>query len=155
MKALHQLFPDLLRKQPQKQFPFDEVVRVAWAQLVGPHIAARSRVFRLYKQTLIVHVSDRNWQKQLHRMERRLLARVQAMLGASYITAMDFRVDPALALLPLPAAVAAAADPPRKGPARQNAPALEADAELEESARAIADPEMRDLFLRASRKMMR
>ncbi len=153
MKALHQLFPDLLRKQPQKQLPLEEVVRAAWAQLVGPHIAARSRVFRLYKQTLIVHVSDRNWQKQLHRMERRLLARVQAMLGASYITGMDFRVDPALALLPV--AVAAASDPPRKGPARQNAPALEADAELEESARAIADPEMRELFLRASRKMMR
>ena len=159
MKPLFEILPDLLRKQPQKHLPLEEMVRAAWAHLVGRQIASRSHVFRLYRETLIVHVPDRTWQKQLHRMERRLLVRVNQMLGRSEITRMDFHVDPALAVArgsPENAAGGsgnASITPPRKGPAREGAPA--AEAELEDSARPIADPELRDLFLRASRKMMK
>lgn len=151
MKPLRELFPDLLRKQPQKHLPLEEIVRAAWTHLVGQQIAARSHVFRLYRETLIVHVPDRAWQRQLHRLERQLLDRINRLLGRSAVQAIDFRVDHNL--------VAAAGreqaplQPPRKGPAREGAPP--ADAEMEEMARAIADPELRALFLRTSRKMMR
>jgi len=151
MKPLRDLFPDLLRKQPQKHLPLEEIVRAAWTHLVGQQIAARSHVFRLYRETLIVHVPDGTWQRQLRRLERQLLDRVNRLLGRSAVHAIDFRVDAGLVA---PAVAAQApAEPPRKGPAREGAPA--ADAELEESALAIADPELRALFLRTSRKMMR
>ena len=148
MRPLHALLPQLLRKQPQKHLPVEEIVRAGWAHLVGRQIAARSQVFRLYRETLIVHVPDRTWQKQLRRLEGQLLARVNRLLGQRLVTEMDFRVDGSLA-----APASSAQPPPRKGPVREEAPAW--DAELEDSARAIADPELRTLFLRASQKMLR
>lgn len=151
MKPLRELFPDLLRKQPQKHLPLEEIVRAAWTHLVGQQIAARSQVFRLYRETLIVHVPDRIWQRQLHRLERQLLDRINRLLGRSAVQAIDFRVDQSL--VAAASAEPAPLQPPRKGPAREGAPA--ADAEMEKTAQAIADPELRALFLRTSRKMMR
>ena len=148
MRPLHTLLPHLLRKQPQKHLPVEEIVRSVWPHLVGRQIAARSQVFQLYRETLIVHVPDRAWQRQLRRLERQLLARVNRLLGQRLVTGMDFRVDASLA-----APASSAQPPPRKGPAREEAPAR--DAQLEDSARAIADPELRALFLRASQKMLR
>ena len=148
MRPLHALLPHLLRKQPQKHLPVEEIVRSVWPHLVGRQIASRSQVFQLYRETLIVHVPDRAWQRQLRRLERQLLARVNQLLGQRLVTGMDFRVDASLA-----APASSAQPPPRKGPAREEAPAR--DAQLEDSARAIADPELRALFLRASQKMLR
>lgn len=148
VKPLHALLPELLRKQPQKHLPLEEIVRAAWPHLAGRQVAARSQVFRLYRETLIVHVPDHTWQKQLRRLEGQLLARVNQLLGRRLVTGMDFRVDANLA-----AADSLTQPPPRKGPAREEAPRR--DAELENSARAIADPELRALFLRASQKMIR
>ena len=148
MRPLHTLLPHLLRKQPQKQLPVEEIVRSVWTHLVGRQIAERSQVFQLYRETLIVHVPDRAWQRQLRRLERQLLARVNRLLGQRLVTGMDFRVDASLA-----APASSAQPPPRKGPTREEAPAR--DAQLEDSARAIADPELRALFLRASQKMLR
>ena len=83
MRPLHALLPHLLRKQPQKHLPVEEIVRSVWPHLVGRQIAARSQVFQLYRETLIVHVPDRAWQKQLRRLERQLLARVNRLLGTA------------------------------------------------------------------------
>ena len=103
--------PHLLRKQPQKHLPVEEIVRSVWPHLVGRQIAARSQVFQLYRETLIVHVPDRAWQKQLRRLERQLLARVNRLLGQRLVTGMDLRVDASLG------APASSAQPaPRKGP---------------------------------------
>lgn len=147
MKRVDQLFPEILRKQPQKQIPVEEVVRSAWARLAGPQIAARTVVFRLYRETLIVHVPDRTWKQQLHRLEAQLLERINRLLGSPMVTGIDFRVDQTLV------AVASDGHPPKKGPARELPAGTEA--ELEASARAIADPELRQLFLRTARKMIR
>lgn len=146
MKRVDQLFPEILRKQPQKQIPVEEVVRGAWGRLAGPQIAARTLVFRVYQGTLIVHVPDRIWKQQLHRLEGQLLDRINRLLGSAIITGIDFRVDQALAAVP-------AGHPPKKGPARELPAGTEA--ELEASARGIADPELRQLFLRTARKMIR
>jgi hypothetical protein len=174
MKRLNDLFPELLRKQPQKQLPLDEIVREAWAHIAGRQIAGRSHVFRIYNNTLIVHVPDQTWRRQLHRFEAVLVSRVNHFLGRTVISNLDFRVDATM-----PASVpakppgraserrpargdagrqgelfgAAVEMPPRKGPARELAPAVEV--ELQQAATAIADPELRELFLRASRQMVK
>ena len=172
MKRLDDLLPDLLRKQPQKQLPAGEIVREAWGHIAGRQIAGRSQVFRLYNDTLIVHVPDQTWRRQLHRFEAVLVARVNHFLGSALVRSVDFRVDPTMpAAVPRRAAASQTARaaapprqgelfapgngelPPRKGPLRELGPAVEA--ELEQAATAIADPELRDLFLRASRKMVK
>lgn len=176
MKRVNDLFPDLLRKQPQKQLPVEEIVRGAWAHIAGRQIASRSLVFRVFDGTLIVHVPDQTWRRQLNRFEGRIVANVNHFLGRSVIRGVDFRVDPAMpAVIPAKPARSAPeasrqadlasaspgtqmemfseAAPPRKGPARELTPAVEA--ELAQAARAIADPELRELFLRASRRMVR
>ena len=115
MRPLHTLLPHLLRKQPQKQLPVEEIVRSVWTHLVGRQIAARSQVFQLYRETLIVHVPDRAWQRQLRRLERQLLARVNRLLGQRLVTGMDFRVDASLAA---PASSRSAATSQRTGEGR-------------------------------------
>ncbi len=147
MKPLFDLFPEFMRKQPQKDLPLDEMVRAAWVALVGQQIASRSHVFRLYNTRLIVNVADSRWQKQLHRMEQRLLSRINKMLGSAKVSGLDFRVDPQMQVTP-------EAAPPRKAPGRENAPPA-ADADLERSAQGIADPALRELFLRTSRRMLK
>ncbi len=190
MKRLFDLFPEILRKQPQKQLPPEEIVRQAWGHIAGRQIAQRSQVFRIFNDILIVHVPDKTWRRQLHRFEAQLVARVNYFMGRDVVRSLDFRVDPSMpARIPPkaaePRAAAAAAPrqgelfarpgtgtgpsawpgtgraeglvpaemPPRKGPARELAPAVEA--EIEQAAGAIADPELRELFLRASRKMVK
>lgn len=176
MKRVKDLFPELLRKQPQKQLPVEEILRGAWAHIAGRQIASRSLVFRVFEGTLIVHVPDQTWRRQLNRFEGRIVANVNHFLGRGIIRSVDFRVDPAMpAVVPVKPERSAAPEsrpagsvgassqmemfrateamPPRKGPARELAPAVEA--ELEQAARAITDPELRELFLRASRRMVR
>lgn len=147
MKPIQDLFPELLRKRPQRELPLEDLVRAAWGQIVGRQLAARSEVFRVYQDTLIVHVPDDTWKRQLLRLERKLLSRVADLLGRTGLARMEFRVAPA----------GAAGLPPRKEPGRvAPAPAAgAADPELEESARAIADPRLRELFLRASKRMIK
>lgn len=166
MKPLHQVLADLLRQQPETELPVEDIAREAWPHIAGVHIARRTRVFRLYKQTLIVHVPDKIWKQQLHGLEGQLVDRVNQLLGHVAISRIEFREDEQLraAELAQPARKtrrgrvhesqqSLAFDPPRKGPGRELSAA--AEKELADSASAIADPELRELFIRASRKMMK
>jgi hypothetical protein len=162
MKAVGDILPEFLRKQPRKQVPVEEVLKESWAHVVGRPIAAHSRVFRLFGDILTVHVPDRVWKRQLFRLQPHLLARINQFLGRQAVTALDLRVDETL----LPQAAAergrpalqgglfdsAAESPPpapRKGPGQ--AASAEVDPDIANAARAIADPELRELFLRRVR----
>jgi len=160
MKAAAEILPELLRKQPQKQVPAEDLVREAWEYLVGRQVAARTQVFRLYRDILTVHVPDKVWKRQLFRLERQLLARINHFLGRNVVASIDFRVDEKM----IPA-VAPQAEPerqgnlfapfatPRKGPG--HAATMQVDPDVARAAEAIADPELRELFLRTSQRMMK
>lgn len=166
MKRLHQVLADVLRKQPEAELPVEDIAREAWALIAGVHLARRTRVFRLYKQTLIVHVPDKIWKQQLHPMEGQLVDRVNQLLGRVVVRHIEFREDDQLraAAFEEPprktrrggvheSQQALALEPPRKAPGRELSAA--AEKELADSASAIADPELRELFIRASRKMLK
>ncbi len=152
MKQVSQILPDLIsprgRRKPaapngtMNLFPPEEIVLGAWEHLAGRQLAARTRPLRLFGDRLIVEVPDRVWQRQLRPYENALLDRIYHLLGDRTVTAIEWRVNPALAAGAIPA-------PPRKPPAR------ETDASLESAAQAIADPELRELFLRTAQKMAR
>jgi hypothetical protein len=160
MKAAGEILPELLRKQPQKQVPAEDLVREAWEHLVGRQVAVRTQVFRLYRDILTVHVPDKVWKRQLFRLERQLLARINHFLGRNVVASIDFRVDEKM----IPA-VTPQAEPERqgnlfapfatlrKGPG--HAATMQVDPDVARAAEAIADPELRELFLRTSRRMSR
>jgi hypothetical protein len=160
MKAAGEILPELLRKGPQKQVPAEDLVREAWEHLVGRQVAARTQAFRLYRDILTVHVPDKVWKRQLFRLERQLLARINHFLGRNVVASIDFRVDEKLI-----SPVAPQAEPerqgnlfvpfatPRKGPG--HASTVQVDPDVARAAESIADPELRELFLRTSRRMMK
>jgi len=150
MERLDHILPRLLRKQPDRQFPVEDLVRANWSNLMGEHIAARTRVCRLLKDRLVVDVADANWQRQLARMQAQLVDRINQFLGRAAIVGLDLRVDAAIARS-AGAGRAPVDGPPRKGPGQ--AAAIEQD--LAQAAEAIPDPELRELFLRTSRKMLK
>lgn len=151
MKPLHQIMPSIMRKQPRRASSSagtgaadplfaEDLIRSAWTHLAGKQLASRTRPLRIYGDTLIVEVPDRAWPRELRRFEGALLDRVNRLLGQTRVCDVQWRVNPALAEPPAP-------EPPRKPPAR------ETDAALEAAARAIPDPELRELFVRIARKM--
>lgn len=160
MKAAADILPELLRKQPQKHVPAEDLVREAWEHLVGRQVAAHSCVFRLYRDTLTVHVPDKMWKRQLFRLERQLLARINHFLGRQTVASIDFRVDakmipPVAALAPIARQGSlfdnAPPSAPRKGPG--HAASIQVDPDVAKAAETIADPELRELFLRTSRRL--
>ena len=161
MKPVHQILPAVItgnkgskpharnRTAPgtMNLFPPEDIIRSAWEHLAGKQLAARTRPLRIYsspgRTRLLVEVPDRSWPRQLRAYEGLLLDRVNHLLGETLVTELEWRVNPELAApLPRPSL-------PRKPPARETDPALEGAAE------SIADPELRELFLRTAQKMAR
>ena len=157
MKPVHQILPALIRNKPRARnrsaggtmnlFPPEEIIRSAWEHLAGKQLAARTRPLCIFSSPgrirLLVEVPDRSWSRQLRSYEGLLLERVNHLLGEKLVTDLEWRVNPELAApLPRPS-------PPRKPPAR------ETDSALEGVALSIADPELRELFLRTAQKMAR
>lgn len=72
------LLPSVLRDLGlQKRFSERRVVE-QWAGVVGPELARRTRALRCESGTLIVHVDHGAWMQELHFIEKKLLAKMQA-----------------------------------------------------------------------------
>jgi len=65
-----------------------------WEELVGETVAANSRPVAVRGATLVIAVSDPAWATQLRFLERDLVARLTAELGASSIDSIEVRVRP-------------------------------------------------------------
>jgi hypothetical protein len=125
------LFPPLLIIQP------------AWEHIVGPMLVHRTKPISVVAGHLVVEVPSVAWRVQLVRYEGALVDRIKHLLGDDAITGIDWKVNPALGSIDAPV------PPPRIPPQR------EADAAVKEAADSIADPELRELFLRQATRMMR
>lgn len=66
-----------------------------WEELVGETIAANSRPVALRDTTLVIAVTDPAWATQLRFLERDLVTRLQAELGARTVDSIEVRVRPA------------------------------------------------------------
>jgi hypothetical protein len=115
------------------------LLRACWPLAVGARLARRTTPIGLEAQSLIVRVPDARWRKILHRLRREILQRLREVAGARAPHTLGFALappgEPEPPAEPAAAEPAAAADPPR---------------ELVRAAQAIADPELRALFLRSS-----
>jgi hypothetical protein len=127
-------------------FPPLMIIQPAWEHIVGPMLVKRTKPISVVAGHLVVEVPSVAWRVQLVRYEGALVDRIKHLLGDDAITGIDWKLNPALGSTDLPAAEA---PPPRIPPQR------EADAAVREAADSIADPELRELFLRQATRMMR
>ena len=163
MEAVHQILPGLIGNPPdhskvkrsrrrsplgfgtRQLFPPLMIIQPAWEHIVGPMLVNRTKPISVVAGHLVVEVPSVAWRVQLVSYEGALVDRIKHLLGDDAITGIDWKLNPALGSTDAPVAEA----PPRIPPQR------EADAAVREAADSIADPELRELFLRQATRMMR
>lgn len=143
LTELLKLLPQLLRNVGDSDEAREQAVFAAWSAAVGGQVRRATTPIRLERKTLIIAVSDANWRAQLNRMRGQALFKLNSLLGAPTVTAIEFVINPEL--------IVRETQPPHQitftAPDQQALP-LKADAEK------IPDPEIRDTFLRAAGKCL-
>ena len=92
MKPLTTLFPDLFR-QYAADGPWPEQVAAAlWKEIVGEHLARRTRPVKITRSKLVVLVPSSAWKRQLSSLRGEIVSRLNQVLGAG-ITRVEFRID--------------------------------------------------------------
>jgi hypothetical protein len=140
MNSLVRLLPALVRQAEDSPEAREYAAFAAWNAAAGEGVRRVCAPVRLDARRLLVATVDQTWKVQLGRLAPQLIFRLNSLAGAPLVTQISFRVDPA--------AVAAARPPSpepfARGDAEAHARALEGDAGV------IADPGLRDIFLRAA-----
>lgn len=147
MDDLIRSLPKLLRAAGEGQEVVEAAVMAVWRRVAGEQLRGQAVPFRLYQKTLIVHVADTMWQKQLEAVSGQLLFRLNSLLGQAMVTYIEFRVDQktvqeARAALP--------SEPDRAEQEKQALATASASGQLSTAAQAIHDDDLRRRFLVAA-----
>ncbi|HEX5733065.1 MAG TPA: DUF721 domain-containing protein [Blastocatellia bacterium] len=143
MMSMLNLLPQLLRHIGESDEGREQAVFAGWSAAVGSQVRKVTAPVRLDRKTLIVAVLDATWRAQLKRMSGQALFRLNSLLGAPTVTAIEFVINPDFVLHQHEA-------PPE---ITFNAPDLQAQP-LRADAEQIRDPKMRATFLRAAGKCL-
>jgi hypothetical protein len=140
MHALLRLLPALLRQADDSPQAREYAAFAAWNAAAGEGVRKVCEPIRLDARRLLVATVDQTWKTQLGHLAPQLIFKLNSLLGAPVVTQIAFRIDPsAVVRVHTPAHAPVAAED-----AEARARELAADA------RVIADPELRDAFLRAA-----
>jgi len=134
------LLPKILAQTGDQAEMREVAAKIAWTRAAGPGLRRHAVPFRLFRKTLVVSVADAMWQKQLHAMSFELTARINRLLRRDVVETIEFRIDPS-ALSRQDVGVKEKREIKRKH---------ELPAELASAAVEIADPELRERFMRAA-----
>jgi predicted nucleic acid-binding Zn ribbon protein len=75
------------RRSPNWDDQLDlELIQRFWPDLVGEQLAAATKITAIYGATVVLNVPDLIWRKQLMRMKRQLLQKVNEPLSGRKIT---------------------------------------------------------------------
>ena len=141
MIDLSGLLPKLLNATESKPELAETVAKLAWTRAAGDGLRNHAVPFRLYRRTLIVSVADAIWQKQLRQMSPEFIYRINKLLGRCVVDDIEFRIDPAAVDW-----VRSRIPAPRQSHNERRAPIPE----LMSAANSIADPDLRESFIRAA-----
>ncbi|HEY3741098.1 MAG TPA: DUF721 domain-containing protein [Bryobacteraceae bacterium] len=78
-------------KIPKEVLEPEALAATAWPVAVGRRIAAHARPARLVRSTLVIECEDPVWQKHLFTLSSQIIGNLQAILGPSVVTGLDFR----------------------------------------------------------------
>ena len=139
MNQLIKSLPTILRAAGDSEEVAEAAAIAAWKHAAGDGLKGHAIPVKLENRTLTVSVADVIWQKQLHSMRGQLLFRVNTILGQPIVSAIEFVVDPKLA-------IAQAEHQKPQDQALDN----EVPLELWAAANAIQDKELRKSFLKTA-----
>lgn len=142
MMDLARLLPKLLNATGANPEMAEIAAKVAWSRAAGDGLRRHAIPFRLYRTTLVVSVADAIWQRQMQSMSAELISRINKLLDRKVVEAIEFRIDPAAV-----EKVRAIAQPRQDERHKALKPAPE---ELISAAGEIADPDLRERFIRAA-----
>ena len=94
MMSLLNLLPQLLRNIGESDEGREQAVFAGWSAAVGSQVRKVTAPVRLERKTLIVAVLDATWRAQLKRMSGQALFRLNSLLGAPTVTAIEFVINP-------------------------------------------------------------
>lgn len=137
------LVPQMLRHAADSDEVREQAVFAAWLVAVGGPIRKITTPVRLERKTLIVAVPDATWRAQLMSMRGQALFKLNSLLGAPLVTAIEYVVNPDL-IVP---DTSVSSEVKFTAPEQQALP-------LRAQADRIADPAIRDTFLRAAGKCL-
>jgi len=147
MDELIRILPHVLRMVGYEESACERVLQSAWTRIVGEAIAAHTFPARLHERRLIVLTSDQTWRAQLEALSSDVLARINRLFGVELVEVIEYRVT---------RDIASRGGSEKASPAPQMASDERLLRELAPLAEPIADPDLREAFLRAaSRCLMR
>jgi len=132
------LLPRILAGAGENAELSEVAAKVAWRRVSGEGLRDHAVPSRLQEKTLTVAVADAVWQKQLQPMSAELIFRINKLLRKKVVERIEFRID-ARALSRLTVQ--------RHSTPRVSEPLPTA---IVSSAAGIADPELRERFMRAA-----
>lgn len=124
-------------KIPKEVIDSEAMARSAWPAAVGKRIAARTRVLKLVRTSLVVECEDALWQRQLNTLSGQILRNLANLLGEGLVMSLDLR--PATPRRGMQIAGAAVAGPAIRGLS-------------DDEADRIQDPVFRMLYKQSRRK---
>lgn len=133
------LLPQILARTSENREMTEVAAKIAWSRAAGQGLRRHAVPFRLHGKTLIVSVADAIWQKQLQAMSSELVFRINQLLRRPLVESIEFRVDPAALGRRKESTVTAIHNLTQPLPV-----------DLVSATVGIADPELRQLFIRAA-----
>lgn len=128
MQPVAELLPRVYRRLVGDAVDEEALLLALWPAVVGQKLAERTRATRLYNSTLVVETTGPDWRRQLARLTRDIVDRLNAAAGKELVRDLQFTLA-------------------RRPPAR----AASATGASGDEAAAIADPHLRRLY-RLSRR---
>lgn len=92
MKPLASLLPDLFRQYGTDGPWLEQVAAALWKEIVGEHLARRTRPVEISRSRLVVLVPSSGWKRQLRALRGEIVSRLNRALGTE-ITRVAFRID--------------------------------------------------------------
>jgi hypothetical protein len=134
------LLPKILAEAAKNREMTEVAAKIAWTRAAGTGLRRHAVPFRLHNGTLVVSVADVIWQRQLNAMSPELVLRINGLLRRQVVENIEFRIDPATLNRQKASAVVK----------KHEESILPLPADLVSAAVGVADPELRQLFIRAA-----
>ena len=92
MKSLKTLLPDLFRQYAADGQWREQAAAALWNEIVGEHLARRTRPVSISRSSLVVLVPSSGWKRQLRALRGQIVSRLNQVLGTD-IARVVFRID--------------------------------------------------------------
>jgi hypothetical protein len=140
MESIFSYFPGLIEAAGEGSDAHRALVFAAWRKAAGEALCGHTEPLELSGKRLVIAVADRSWKRNLESLAGQMVFQLNSVLGTPAVTYISFEIDPRT----VGNAIA------ERAVVRPDEPAPDLGPELQQSAEAIRDEELRTQFLLAA-----